>query len=197
LIRKARCLSLSADEFCEWAMTNPINAELLSRLASLSLNQCYLTAGCLFQAVWNRISGKPAGWGVKDYDVFYFDDHDLSWAAEDAVIQRVRKLSDDLGVTVEVKNQARVHLWYEQRFGSPYPRLGSSRDGIDRYLIACTCVGIDVASGELYAPNGLQDLVDGILRINPLNRHPGLFRTKAEDYRKRWPWLAIAETASG
>ncbi|MBN8892112.1 MAG: nucleotidyltransferase family protein [Rhodospirillales bacterium] len=110
------------------------------------------------------------------------------------MIQRVRALSDDLGATVEVKNQARVHLWYEQRFGSPYPKLHSTRDGIDRYLISCTCVGIDVASGELYAPNGLQDLHDGILRMNPRNRQPGLFRQKAAAYRARWPWLTIADT---
>jgi len=139
------------------------------------------------------MSEQPAGWGVKDYDVIYFDDRDLSWETEDAVIQRVRMLTADLGVTVEIKNQARVHLWYEQRFGSPYPQLGCARDGIDRYLISCTCVGIDVASGELYAPNGLHDLHDGILRMNPYNRHPGLFRQKAEAYRVRWPWLTIAD----
>jgi uncharacterized protein len=32
------------------------------------------------------MSERPAGWGVKDYNVFYFDDHDPSWEAEDAVI---------------------------------------------------------------------------------------------------------------
>ena len=184
-------MSLSADEFCHWATLNPINAELLSRLPSLGLMQCHLTAGCLFQAVWNRLSGRSANWGVKDYDVFYFDSQDLSWEAEDAVIQRVQSLCVDLGVTVEVKNQARVHLWYEQRFGSPYPQLKSTRDGIDRYLICCTCVGIDVASGELYAPDGLQDLYDGVLRINPRNRLPDLFQRKAEAYQVRWPWLTI------
>ncbi len=168
-------------------MLNPVNCALLSRLPSLQLNQCHLTAGCLFQAMWNRLSGQPPDWGVKDYDVFYFDSQDLSWEAEDAVIQRVQKLCDDLGVTIEVKNQARVHLWYEQRFGSPYPQLVSARDGIDRYLVACTCVGIDVASGEFYAPNGLQDLCSGILRINPRNRHPMLFQQKAGQYRARWP----------
>ena len=194
---KVPVLSLSADEFRHWATSNPINAALLSRLPSLALNQCHLTAGCLFQAAWNHLSGQPAGWGVKDYDVFYFDDQDRSWAAEDAVIRRVRALSDDLGVTVEVKNQARVHLWYEQRFGSPYPQLTSARDGIDRYLVACTCVGIDVARGELYAPNGLQDLRDGILRMNPRNCQPHLFRRKAEDYRARWPWLTIADAELG
>jgi hypothetical protein len=53
---------------------------------------------------------------VKDYDVFYFDE-DLSWEAEDAVIQHLGVLTNDLGVTVEIRNQARVHLWYKQRFG--------------------------------------------------------------------------------
>jgi hypothetical protein len=136
------------------------------------------------------MSDWPAGWGVKDYDVFtstaYVGGQKISHSA-------CPDLTDDLGVTVEIKNQARVHLWYEQRFGSPYPPLGSARDGIDRYLISCTCVGIDVASGELYAPNGLEDLHDGILRINPRNRHPILFRQKAGDYRVRWPWLTIAD----
>lgn len=179
--------------FARLASADPANAALLARLPSLGLGQCFLTAGCLFQAVWNRRSGRPAGWGVKDYDVFYFDDRDPSWEAEDAVIRRVRLLAADLGVEVEVKNQARVHLWYEGRFGRGYPKLSSARDGIDRYLVACTCVGIDVATGELYAPDGLGDLESGVLRMNPMNARPNLFRRKAEAYRARWPWLTIVE----
>jgi uncharacterized protein len=134
--------------------------------------------------------------GVKDYDVFYFDERDLSWDAEDAVIQRVTALAGDLGIRVETRNQARVHLWHEQRFGTGYPKLASARDGIDRYLISCTCVGIEVVSGELYTPNGLQDLESGILRMNPSNPRPDLFRQKAENYRARWPWLTLADGGS-
>jgi hypothetical protein len=44
---------------------------------------------------------QAANWGVKDYDVFYFDDRDLSWNSEDAVIQRVDALAGDLGIRVE------------------------------------------------------------------------------------------------
>ncbi len=183
---------MTPEDFISYALSNPANAALLSRLPSLSLNQCHLTAGCLFQTAWNHLSGRPADWGIKDYDVFYFDDCDLSWNAEDAVIQRVNAVADDLGISLETRNQARVHLWYEQRFGGRYPQLASARDGIDRYLIACTCVGIEVASGELYAPNGLQDLEAGALRINPLNPRPDLFQQKAGDYQARWPWLSIA-----
>jgi hypothetical protein len=183
---------MDTHDFIDCVMSNAANAALLARLPSLGLSQCYLTAGCLFQTVWNRASGRAADWGIKDYDVFYFDDRDLSWDAEDAVIRQVDELAGDLGIKLETRNQARVHLWYEERFGPGYPKLTSAKDGIDRYLVSCTCVGIQVSDGELYAPDGFEDLEKGILRMNPRNPRPDLFRRKAEDYRARWPWLTIA-----
>jgi hypothetical protein len=183
-------MTLTAEKLVSIAMTNPVNATIASRLPSLRLNQCMLTAGCLFQAVWNHQSDRPVDWGIKDYDVFYFDT-DLSWEAENEVIQSAQSLFEDLGVNIEIKNQARVHLWYGQRFGKAYPALQSSRDGVDRYLVAGTCIGLDVATGELYAPNGLEDTEQGILRINPKNPQPDLFEQKAKSYQARWPWLKI------
>lgn len=46
-----------------------------------------------------------------DYDLFYFDDSDISWAAKDLVISRGQELFADVAVDVEIRNQARVHLW--------------------------------------------------------------------------------------
>lgn len=178
-------------EFIDNALENRANAELLLRLRSIGLPGCYLTAGCLFQTIWNRKSGNAADWGIKDYDVFYFDE-DTSWEAEDRVISEVAKVTDGLNVAVEVRNQARVHLWYPDRFGRDYPQLTSTRDGIDRYLISCTCLGIEVESGQLYAPNGLQELECGVLRLNPLNEQPDLFVQKAISYQSRWPWLVVS-----
>ncbi|NBF02196.1 hypothetical protein GV819_07810 [Pseudomonas sp. Fl5BN2] len=185
-------MTLTVERLVAIAMANPINAEITSRLPALGLDQCLLTAGCLFQAVWNDQSNLPAAWGVKDYDVFYFD-NDLSWEAEDEVIHSAQGLFQDLEVNVELKNQARVHLWYSQRFGRPCPRLQSAKEGIDRYLIAATCIGLDVQTGEVYAPYGLADLELGVLRINPENPQPDLFAQKAKSYQARWPWLRIVE----
>jgi hypothetical protein len=183
-------MTLTAEKLVGIAMTNPINAELASRLPALGLDQCMLTAGCLFQAVWNQQAHREPAWNIKDYDVFYFDP-DLSWEAENEVIQRAQDVFQDLGVNVELKNQARVHLWYHQRFGGTYPRLESARDGIDRYLVAGTCIGLDVATGEVYAPYGLADVEQGLLRINPANPRPDLFEQKAKSYQDRWPWLKV------
>ncbi len=185
-------MTLTVDRLLTLAMANPINAEITARLPDLGVEQCMLTAGCLFQALWNHQSNLPADQGVKDYDVFYFDT-DLSYEAEDAVIRRAERLFEDLGVNVEVKNQARVHLWYGQRFGRPYPQLHTSKQGVDRYLVAGTCIGLEIASGEVYAPYGLADVEQGILRINPVHAEPELFAKKARSYQARWPWLRIVE----
>ena len=68
---------------------DPGLTRLLSVLRELALPQWRLVAGCLYQTVWNVLMGRPRGTGINDYDVIYFDDCDLSWSAEDAVIRRV------------------------------------------------------------------------------------------------------------
>ena len=180
-------------EFIDLVCRNPVNARLLERLPALEIPNAILTAGCLVQVAWNLRSGRDAAFGIKDYDVFYFDDSDLSWEAEDSVIRRAAELLGDVGGTVEIRNQARVHLWYREKFGAGYPQLSKAEDGIDRYLTCCTRIGIRVADGSLYAPDGLADLWNGILKINPLNSQPILFRRKCDEYLFRWPWLTVID----
>ncbi len=118
-------------------------------------------------------------------------DADTSYAAEDAAIRRAEALFADLGVQVQVRNQARVHLWFEQKFGLPRPALPSAQRGIDQFLVTCTCLGIDPQQ-RVYAPYGFGDLSVGLLRVNPLNQTPQLYAAKAADYQARWPWLRLA-----
>lgn len=179
--------------FLQLVRQNPINCILMDHLPQLALKDAWLVAGSLFQTVWNLRSGRPPTEGIKDYDIFYFDDDDLSWGSEDREIQRVRDALGDVGGNIELKNQARVHLWYADRFGPGYPPLRSSCDGIDRFLVDCTRVAIRIGGGvdELYAPSGLDELFAGVLRPNPLNPRPKLFIEKAESYRARWPWLRV------
>jgi uncharacterized protein len=176
-------------------LANRHNRAILDAWESLELEDGWLVAGCLFQTIWNLRDGRAPEHGVKDYDIFYFDPRDLSVAAEERVQQRVDRVLGGLGVPVEVKNQARVHLWYEEHFGYPYPRLASAKDGIDRFLIPSTCVGVRRLGGrdELYAPNGLSVLYAGVLTPNPLTPHGPLFREKAASYKRRWEWLQVSE----
>lgn len=175
------------------ALRNPANARVLGALREAALPDSWLVAGCLFQTVWNLRTGHDPQQGIADYDVFYFDPHDLSAKAEQAAQQQVQALLSRDGepaLPIEVKNQARVHLWYEDWFGHAYSALQSSREGIERFLVACTCVGLN-PQGELHAPNGLAELYQGLLRPNPRMPLTDLYAPKAASYQRRWPWLRI------
>jgi uncharacterized protein len=185
---------IPAGKFLAQVRTNPANASLLDRLPTLALPDCWLVAGCLFQTVWNLQTGRPPAESINDYDVFYFDSADLSYEAEDRVIKQVAAACADIDARIEVRNQARVHLWYRQRFGYDYPKLTSSTDGIDRFLVACTCVGVHCTAGVrqgVYATYGLDDLRAGRLRPNAVNRPGNRFAEKAASYQSRWPWLQV------
>lgn len=101
----------------------------------------YLTAGCLFQAVWNVATDRHPTSGIKDYDVFCFDNHDLSWEAEDAVIKAADAAFAGLPAQVEVRNEARVHLWYEQKFGVACAPYASTEAAIDSFTATACCLG--------------------------------------------------------
>ena len=107
---------MSEDEtrFLDLVLTNPINAAILERLPDLALPDCWLVSGSLFQTAWNAQTGRDPTYGIKDYDLFYFDSSDANWEAEDAVIKQCAEVFADLGAEVQIRNQARVHLWYEK-----------------------------------------------------------------------------------
>lgn len=179
--------------FIEMALQNPAIAAILAKLDALHVPDCWLVAGCLYQTVWNLMSDRSATQGIKDYDIFYFDGDDLSWEAEDQVIRRANVLFGDLDAVIEVRNQARVHLWYETHFGGACPPLESSRGSIARFPVRGTCIGLSMQRGvpSLAAPYGLGDAAAGILRPNPRLARADLFASKAASYRERWPWLQV------
>jgi uncharacterized protein len=182
--------------FLQDVLSNRHNRAILDAWDDLALPDGWLVAGCLFQAVWNSVAGRNADTGVKDYDIFYFDDTDLSEEAEARVQRRVEFTLASVKVPIEVKNQARVHLWYADHFGFPYPKLASAKAGIDRFLIPATCIGLrpSITGYEIYAPHGLAALYEGVLTPNPLTNHLPLFREKAGSYKQRWEWLQVVET---
>lgn len=176
-------------EFIQVVRQNPVNAAILDGLPELEqfAPQAMLVAGSLFGTVWNVQTGRPPTENIKDYDLFYWA-ADLSYEAEDAVIRQAGALLAHLNAPIEVRNQARVHLWFNAKHGLNRPPLQSAREGVQQFLVECTCLGID-ARGTVYAPYGLDDMQAGLLKLNALNHSPGLYEAKIRDYQRRWPWL--------
>lgn len=179
---------------------NEVLTEVLARTAMLDLPGWYVTAGCLFQTVWNVVTDRPPTSGIKDYDVFYFSKGDLSWEAEDAVIKTGQKVFADLPAEVEIRNEARVHLWYEEKFGVACSPYDSTEAAIDSFAATTCCLGVRVeADGRwrVYAPHGLSDVFNLVVRPNPVLAPQSVYESKAARWRELWPELTILEWPSG
>jgi uncharacterized protein len=194
-----------ADEerFLRIVLADPTVTAVLGRLGELGRDDAWLTAGVLFQAVWNSLTGRPPGTGVRDADVFYFD-ADTSWDAEDAVIRRGADLFAGAPVPVEVRNEARVHLWYGEKFGTAAPApFTSAAEPIAGFAAVCCCYGLRLdAAGrpQVHAPHGYDDLFDLVVRPNPASPAPRhLYEAKARRWQQQWPELTVLpwESAGG
>ena len=184
---------MNQDEFLAAALRNPVNKTIADELFRLALPGAWIVSGCLAQTVWNVLTARAVDHGIADYDIFYFDP-DTSWAAEDAVIHRLQNSFAALGVTIEARNQARVHLWYAEKHGLPYPPLACSTEGTDRFLTKNTQVGLRRAGDgyEVYAPNRFDDIANMIVRPNPgPNFSAANYGKKAARWKKLWPELTV------
>ena len=158
-----------------------------------------MTAGCLYQTVWNVVTGRAPANGIKDYDILYFDDSDLSWEAEDAVIRVSRETFAELPVEVDIHNEARVHLWYEEKFGVPRAPFDSTEAGIDSFPATTCCLGVRLEANNqwrVYAPHGLSDVFDLVVRPNPVLAPQSVYESKVKRWRTHWPELTVLEWPS-
>ena len=174
--------------------SNPTLMRVLDLAAGLDLPSWYLMAGCLYQTVWNVVTGQPPEAGILDYDLGYFDASDLSWEAEDAVIQAGRKVFGSIAAPVQIRNQARVHLWYEAKFGAPCPPHESSEAAIDTFEATCACLGVRLEPGgrwRIYAPHGFSDVFNLVARPNPVLASRHVYQAKVTRWQRQWPTLTV------
>jgi hypothetical protein len=172
----------------------PSLMRVLTVVRALNLPDWLVMSGAVYQRVLNHLTGRESDYGVRDYDLGYFDASDISYDAEDVVIRRVAAaFAEPLRSTVEVRNQARVHVWFEAHFGEPYTPLSCTAEALERFVAPMFAVGVRLeADGRLHieAPFGLADLFALRLRPNPLRPFGGFDRVAASALR-RWPELGV------
>ncbi|MGE0575928.1 MAG: nucleotidyltransferase family protein [Reyranella sp.] len=172
---------------------SPLLSAVTARWAHVGLPDAWLTAGAIAQTVWNDGFGLPPEHGIADVDIVYFDGEDLSAEAEATHAARVRRLFSDLAVWIDVKNEARVHLWYEAKFGRPLTPYVSTADAISTFPTTATAVGVQPrADGlALVAPFGLADLLGLVVRPNKKQISSQVYEAKIGRWLTLWPGLQV------
>jgi uncharacterized protein len=171
----------------------PTLMRVLTAIRSLGLADAWLVSGAIYNCVWNHLTQRPALHGVNDIDVIYFDP-DLSWDAEDRVIKAIDRELGALPVPVQARNQARVHLWFEQKFGFAFAPLTSARESLLRYASKTHAVAARLEADDsltIEAPFGLEDMFAFRVTPNPVTDNRLTHETKGARIRLVWPEVTV------
>ncbi len=187
-----KTLTEQEDMLHEILKQNKIIYSAISRAEAVCDIPYYIGAGCIAQTVWNYQNGNEPMYGISDIDFVYYDSSDLSYEAED---ERIRYIRKELGTSVEadIKNQARVHLWYEKHFGQQVRPYISLEDAIDTWPATATAIGVRLKEGKLvtYAPFGLEDLFAQIIRANKGRITKEIYEAKVKKWTAKWSTLTV------
>ena len=186
---------LLPDEVKNALYANPVLSEVLGNWDEIALPDCWVVAGAVVQSYWNAVHKFPPLHGISDIDLGYFDPIDLSETSESRHAVRITELFDSASVSFDVKNEARVHLWYEARFGYPIKPYSSSESAIDTFPTTAGCVGIrpDRDALESYASFGFGDLLNLVVRPNKRQITREIYAAKTARWRELWPLIEVVD----
>lgn len=171
---------------------NSILYEVIKGVQDVGLDKYYIGAGCISQTVWNYQNGFDLMYGISDVDFVYFDEN-TSYEKEDAVIKQIEHKFSHLPIKIDVKNQSRVHLWFQERFGYEIQPYQSLEQAINTWPTTSNSIGVKLVDDRLvvYAPFGLNDMFGQIVRANKTQITEETFLQKSGKWREKWHTLKI------
>ena len=174
-------------------LENPVVKNVLDSTGELGLPNWFVGAGCIAQTVWNKYHGYELTQNISDIDLVYFDNNDLSYEGEDEIISRTKSKFSGMPISIDVKNQARVHLWYGKHFGYDITPYSSIEDALRSWPTTATSIGIrrENEGYTVFAPFGLDDLLGLIVRANKVQINEDIYKSKVERWTKCWPKLKV------
>lgn len=163
----------------------------MTRAQELDLPKWRIVSGALYNTVWNHLTDRPETHGIKDIDLMYFDP-DTSWEAEDKVIKSATGFA--INPPIEIRNQARVHLWYQAHFGRRIAPFQTVEAAINAFASKTHCVGLRQTDQgfDLYAPYGLRDIFSFCITPNPMQDNRKTHLEKAARAQRNWPEITVA-----
>lgn len=175
-------------------LTNKVLINILKIIEKENIPNCYIGGGAINQTIFNYYHEYESNYGIKDYDIVYFDE-DISYDKEDIIIKKLQKKIKHLNVETDIKNQARVHIWYYEKYNIKKIPYESVEDAISSWGSTITCIGVKYENNELkiVAPYGLNDIFSMILRPVKKNFTKEIYNQKAEEWMKKWPKLTKIE----
>ena len=172
--------------------------DILDFIDKLNLPNFYIAAGSVFQTIWNYYDNKPLNDKIKDIDVIYYNNEDLS---VDTDIKYYNLINDycikqGYNYEIDVSNEARMHLWKKEKFNIDVRQYINSEDAISKWIATVHAIGItkDNDNIKIYAPYGLSDIYSRTIRpIKHKYNTKEIYDKKAKSWSERFSNLNIIE----
>ena len=173
--------------------SNEVLYNVLKKAYKIGLKNYYIGAGCVAQTIWNSQMNYELMYGISDIDFVYYDNLNLSSENEDSTIEYIKNEINPCPIKLDIKNQARVHLWYKDHFGYDIKPYKSIEDAINSWPTTATSIGVRLKNKNLkiYAPFGLNDLFGMIVRANKAQITEEIYIQKVKKWKAKWPLLTI------
>jgi hypothetical protein len=174
-------------EIAKFLECQPLILSILKQVEALLIEDCWVGAGLIRNAIWNHLHGRPVEPLLdSDVDVVYWDPSDANPERDIAIEKHLFK--ECAGIPWSVHNQARMH---ERNGDAPYR---NTEDAIRCWPETATAIAARLSGTrvEVLAPHGVQDLVNLIVRRTPaFAQKQSIYsaRISSKDWARRWPRL--------
>lgn len=172
---------------------------VLDYITELKLPNFYIAAGSVFQTIWNYYDEKDLNFGIKDIDVIYYNNSDLSVEKDLEYYNIINEYIKSKGFNyeVDVSNEARMHLWkIEHNQGNNVEQYKNSEDAMSKWIATVHAIGITKVNDniKIYAPYGLSDIYSRTIRpIKHKGNSKELYDKKVASWQNRFDNLNIIE----
>lgn len=188
------------DRLREAVFSSEVILTVLELLSGQTDHEFWVGAGAVAQTVWNFQTERPCEYGLHDIDLAYYNADDQSEESEQRVERELSETLNEVGIPLDVKNQARVHTWYARTFGDDISPYGSLREAIETWPTTATAVAIrlngETGKLEVIAPFGLDDLLSLTVRPNRKQITQEIYAKYRRRWQSQWPELKIEEWES-
>ena len=152
----------------------------------------YLAAGCINQTIFNYYHNYDLDYGIGDYDIVYYDE-DTSYEKEDIIIKDLKERLKHLDLKFDIKNEKRVHIWYNEKYKTNRKEYELVEDAISKWGTTITCLGVRMENNKLIvcAPYGLNDLFNLILRPVKIDFTKEDYEKKVTKWTSKWELLKV------
>ena len=181
-------LELLKDIICK----NDKVTKILKRLEELNLPEHYISGPSVLELAWNYLDNKDLMYGIDVIDFVYCDKENTTDKGEEEIKSLLKKEFDYLGIEFNVVNVARTYFEDKKKMDIDSCEL-NLKEAINLYPVIAKAIGIRSKNGEIeiYAPYGLDDVFNKILRPNKAVEDSDKYYNCVNNLIAKWTDLVI------